>query len=332
MEASLLALISQARDLISHKNANKAIAVLLKAQAMLETLQTGEVQRLKSLTWKNLGTAYKAAEVWTKALDCFDRALQIEEYTQEPKEQAWLHLNLGSVYCALSKHRQALDHNKAACSLLNTSRHSKSSACLLAVAFHNSADELRHLNESLEAARMLRQGHDIVCPLLGSSHQLTQLLEDSQAWPVLRRVVLTSKALQTPKVERIALKTRNAQRTRQIYMQDITRHATLIKHRPRGNSRLDDISRSMKHKALKSKTFLQATRRSASPSRRLFRPSASQSPPKRLPKAFSVSDKLNQIEEKFAQVNRHLQQFEHQNLELQELVASKSSLASDLAV
>jgi tetratricopeptide (TPR) repeat protein len=293
MEAALQALNQQAQELLDHGKPGKAIALLLKAQGMTAEWST-DCKPLRAQTSKYLGLAYKAKEQWSKSIDCFNTALQ--NHAGEPGEQAWLHLNIAAGYCTLSQHRQAYVHNSSACSLLTSLKHSQSSASMLALALHRSAEELRHLGEPKEALKTLRQGVEVMCPLLGRSHQLVHMLQDAQVKPILRRVLLSNKPV--PKPARSTANSLSAQRTRQIYMQDIARHVSIIKQKPRGRSRMDEVRRSLKLKIVKNSTQRHTDQLSSSPRRRLFRPSATQSPPKRA-HLESVAQKMIQIEEKF---------------------------------
>jgi hypothetical protein len=65
---------------------------------------------------------------------------------------------------------------------------------MLAVAFYNTAEELRHLEEPNEALRTMRYGYEMLHPLLWTTHQLVQLLE-AHAKPVLRVGLLPNKPL-----------------------------------------------------------------------------------------------------------------------------------------
>jgi tetratricopeptide (TPR) repeat protein len=324
MELTLVALNQQGRDLLARNKPSKALGLLSKAQSILQSLHSPDLLHLKSLTSKSLGLAYKATEQWGKSLECFNRALQIEQKANDPKEQAWVHLNIATVCCGRNRHKLALEHNLSACSLLKVLRaHSQNTACMLAVAFHNAADELRHLDDTEMCLATLREGYEVVCPLLGRTHKLTQLLEEPR--PVLRRILLPNK----PKSLRPA-KSRSVQRTRHIYMQDIARHATYIKQSTRTSSRMDEIRRALRPKVEKSNTCQQ--KQPSPPAKRLFKTSLSESPRSRWVVKDSVAVKLSKIEEKFATVARHLKQLETQNTHLQHLVVSRSSLASEVSV
>lgn len=333
MDATLLALNSQARDFIVHENPVKALKVLVKAQSLLESAQPLALMYMKFLTCYNLGLAYKSAKLWGKSLESFNQALQFEEYAETSMEHVSLHLNLASVYCSLHKHRQALFHNEMACALLKANKLSKRTAAMLALAVHNLATELQHLSESQEATEVLQKGYELVSPVLGKTNHLTKMLESSQSQPILRRVLANRKPQPSPISARDAAKTKSVQRTRHIYMQDIARTSTLIKQRPCLSSRLEDLRKSLKLKAIKSKTarnFLQST-----PSKRfVFKLSSSQSPPKHShaelvvppPKrnhAESVTARLSHIEEMFAKVNNLLQKLKRKNHQLQEIGARR---------
>jgi hypothetical protein len=325
MEAALQALNQQAQEELDHGKPTKAIALLLKAQSLKDVPST-DCKALTAQTAKCLGLAYKATEQWSKSIDCFNTALQ--GYSCEPGEQAWLHLNIAAGYCTLNKHRKALLHNSSACSLLTSLKHSQSTASMLALAFHGSADELRHLGEPKEALKTLRQGVEVMCPLLGRTHQLVHMLQDAQARPVLRRVLLSNKP-----VAKATQSTAKSRSTRQIYMQDIARYASITRQKPRMKPRMDEVRRALKLKIVKGSTQHHPDQASSSLPKRLFRASATQSPPKRsLLQLESVSQKVIQIEEKFDRMHRHLKQLETQNIQLKELVGSRSSFASELSV
>lgn len=208
---------------------------------------------------------------------------------------------------------------------------SQNQASLFLASLHIS-ERLRRPSRLKEATKILRSDYEVVCPLLGKSHQLTQQLDDSQNRTILRRVLANRKPV-TSKASRSALKTRSTQKTRQIYMQDIARTAIFVKPKPKGSSRMDEVRRAIKHKVDRIRMSRPTTKLTESPSKRLIRPSLTQSPPRCWPvQSDIVTPKLTLIEAKFAKVNKCLQLFKHQNLQLKELVGSRSSLGSDLSV
>jgi hypothetical protein len=94
---------------------------------------------------------------------------------------------------------------------------------------------------------------------------------------------------------------------------------------------MDEVRRALKLKIAKNSTQRHTDLLSTSPPRRVFKPSATQSPPKRA-HLESVAQKMIQIEEKFERMHRHLKQLETQNILLKDLVGSRSSFASELSV
>ena len=181
-----------AMDYLREDDFKEALALLKKAEALLNSLEEGEnaQKRLKLLgiTYNNFGCFYKRKKQPNVALYYLQKALSIESTQGEDQVNvAGTHLNICAIHSQLSKHSEALHHAYEAYKLVEgvtaqpQSPTRTNAVTTLIIAFHNIAVELEFLGQVQEAVGFYEKGLAAAVLELGREHGLTRSLQDCKA-------------------------------------------------------------------------------------------------------------------------------------------------------
>ena len=178
-----------AMDYLREDDFKEALALLKKAEALLNSLEEGEnaQKRLKLLgiTFNNFGCFYKRKKQPNVALYYLQKALSIEAAQGEDQVNvAGTHLNICAIHSQLSKHSEALQHAYEAFKLVEgvtaqpPSPSRTNAVTTLIIAYHNIAVELEFLGQVKEAVEFYDKGLGAAVGELGREHGLTRSLQD----------------------------------------------------------------------------------------------------------------------------------------------------------
>lgn len=193
-EALILTCNRQAMDLLRAQEQQQALALLLRAEAQVQTLPPSQTQaKLRSITLNNLGCFYKRAAQPLQALEYLQAALDLAA-DSDRTNLAGTHLNICAIKSQLGNHHQALQHALEALRLLNACLQAPSpnQVTTLVIAHHNAGVELEYLRQGEQAAEAYRQGLDLANHHLGIAHPLAASLQRSYLTALDRRDLPTS--------------------------------------------------------------------------------------------------------------------------------------------
>lgn len=145
-----------------------------------------------AISYNNLGTHYRRLGRLRASLGCFKKALKYEEKLEEVEHHADTHINMCATLSALGQHGDAASHIAKAVKLLkneldayhngesgHTAEHAAQRAGVMAVAMHNHAVELEHLDLHHAALRAYAQAAETAELFFGPSHPTTRALRQA---------------------------------------------------------------------------------------------------------------------------------------------------------
>lgn len=188
-EALILTCNRQAMDLLRAQEQQQALALLLRAEAQVQTLPPSQTQaKLRSITLNNLGCFYKRAAQPLQALEYLQAALDLAA-DSDRTNLAGTHLNICAIKSQLGNHQQALQHALEALRLLSACLQAPSpnQVTTLVIAHHNAGVEMEYLRQGEQAAEAYRQGLDLANQHLGIAHPLAASLQRSYLTALDRR-------------------------------------------------------------------------------------------------------------------------------------------------